>query len=143
RASTVWVYSATRGRLVDEERVFDLQAGKHLYVSEKLAAEMFCRDYLHLYGRPYTVLRYGIPYGPRMRSDLVVAAFVERALRGEPIAIDGDGLQERRFVFVEDLAAAHVLALDAVAENRTYNLESTEATSIREVAERVRDLVGD
>jgi len=28
------------------------------------------------------VLRYGIPYGPRMRSDLVVAAFLERALRG-------------------------------------------------------------
>ena len=46
-------------------------------------------------------------------------------------------------MYVEDLAAAHVLALDPVAENRTYNLESTEATSIREIAENVRDLVGD
>ena len=142
-ASSVWVYSATHGQVVDEETLFDLEADKHIYVSEKLAAEMFCRDYLHLYGRPYTVLRYGIPYGPRMRSDLVVAAFLERALRGEPLAIDGDGSQTRQFVYVEDLAAAHVLALDPAAENRTYNLESTEATSIRQIAENVRDLVGD
>jgi UDP-glucose 4-epimerase len=142
-ASTVWVYSATHGRDVDEETLFDLQTDKHIYVSEKLAAEMFCRDYQNLYGRPYTVLRYGIPYGPRMRSDLVVAAFLERALRGEPLAIDGDGSQTRQFVYVEDLAAAHVLALDPVAENRTFNLESTEATSIRQIAENVRDLVGD
>ena len=142
-ASTVWVYSATHGREVDEETLFDLEADKHIYVSEKLASEMFCRDYLNLYGRPYTVLRYGIPYGPRMRSDLVVAAFLERALRGEAISIDGDGSQERRFVYVEDLAAAHVAALDPAAENRTYNLESTEATSIRAIAESVRDLVGD
>jgi UDP-glucose 4-epimerase len=142
-ASTVWVYSATHGQTVDEQTLFDLDTDKHIYVSEKLAAEMFCRDYLNLYGRPYTVLRYGIPYGPRMRSDLVVAAFLERALRGEALAIDGDGSQTRQFVYVEDLAAAHVLALDPAAENRTYNLESTEATSIREIAENVRDLVGD
>jgi UDP-glucose 4-epimerase len=142
-ASTVWVYSATHGQVVDEDTRFDLEADKHIYVSEKLAAEMFCRDYLNLYGRPYTVLRYGIPYGPRMRSDLVVAAFLERALRGEALAIDGDGSQTRQFVYVEDLAAAHVLALDPAAENRTYNLESTEATSIRQIAENVRDLVGD
>ncbi len=65
---------------------------------------------------PYTVLRYGIPFGPRMRSDLVVAAFLLRAMRGEPLRIDGDGSQERRFVYVEDLAAAHVLALEAGRE---------------------------
>ena len=41
-ASTVWVYSATHGQVVDEDTPFDLQADKHIYVSEKLAAEMFC-----------------------------------------------------------------------------------------------------
>ena len=92
---------------------------------------------------PYTVLRYGIPFGPRMRSDLVVAAFLERALRGEPLRIDGDGAQERSFVYVEDLAAAHVLALAPVAENRTYNLEANEPISIRQLAETIGALVGD
>jgi UDP-glucose 4-epimerase len=142
-SSTVWVYAATHGDEVDETTLFDLETDRHLYVSEKIAAEMLCRDYANLFGRPYTVLRYGIPFGPRMRSDLVVAAFLLRAMRGEPLRIDGDGSQERRFVYVEDLAAAHVLALKPVAANRTYNLESSEAISIRELAETVRDLVGD
>jgi UDP-glucose 4-epimerase len=142
-SSTVWVYAATHGDEVDETTLFDLDTDRHLYVSEKIAAEMLCRDYATLFGRPYTVLRYGIPFGPRMRSDLVVAAFLLRAMRGEPLRIDGDGSQERRFVYVEDLAAAHVLALKPVAANRTYNLESSETTSIRQLAEAVRDLVGD
>jgi len=142
-SSTVWVYSATHGDEVDETTLFDLETDRHLYVSEKIAAEMLCRDYATLFGRPYTVLRYGIPFGPRMRSDLVVAAFLLRAMRGEPLRIDGDGSQERRFVYVEDLAAAHVLALKPAATNRTYNLESSEAISIRRLAETVRDLVGD
>jgi UDP-glucose 4-epimerase len=141
-SSTVWVYAATHGDEVDETTLFDLATDRHLYVSQKIAAEMLCRDYQTLFGRPYSVLRYGIPFGPRMRSDLVVAAFLLRAMRGEPLRIDGDGSQERRFVYVEDLAAAHVLVLSDVAENRTYNLESNEAISIRELAETVRDLVG-
>jgi UDP-glucose 4-epimerase len=142
-SSTVWVYQATKGDEVDETTLFDLDTERHLYVSEKLAAEMLCRDYATLFGRPFTVLRYGIPFGPRMRPDLVVAAFLLRAMRGEPLRIDGDGSQERRFVYVEDLAAAHALVLNPVAENRTYNLESNESISIRKLAETVRDLVGD
>jgi UDP-glucose 4-epimerase len=142
-SSTVWVYSATQGDVVDEDTPFDLATDRHLYVSEKIASEMLCRDYATLYGRPYTVLRYGIPFGPRMRHDLVVAAFMERAMRGEALRIDGDGSQERYFVYVEDLAAAHPLALDPVATNRTYNLESEEAISIRMLAETVGELVGD
>jgi len=142
-ASTVWVYAATHGDVVDEDTPFDLTAERHIYASSKLAAEMFCADYANLFGRPYTVLRYGIPFGPRMRSDLVVAAFIERALRGEPLRIDGDGAQERSFVYVEDLAAAHVLALAPVAQNRTYNLEANEPISIRTLAETIGALVGD
>jgi UDP-glucose 4-epimerase len=142
-ASTVWVYAATHGDVVDETTPFDLTLERHIYASSKLAAEMFCADYANLFGRPYTVLRYGIPFGPRMRSDLVVAAFLERALRGEPLRIDGDGAQERSFVYVEDLAAAHVLALAPVARNRTYNLEANEPISIRELAQTVGALVGD
>lgn len=142
-ASTVWVYAATRGDVVDEDTPFDLTTSeRHIYASSKLAAEMFCADYANLFGRPYTVLRYGIPFGPRMRSDLVVAAFLERALRGEALRIDGDGAQERSFVYVEDLAAAHLLALAPVAQNRTYNLEANEPISIRQLAETIGELVG-
>jgi UDP-glucose 4-epimerase len=142
-SSTVWVYSATREMDVDESTLFDLEPVRHIYATEKIASEMLCADYASLFGRPYTVLRYGIPFGPRMRSDLVIAAFIERAMRGESLKIDGDGSQERTFVYVEDLAAAHPLALRKAAENRTYNLEASEPITIRQLAETVGRLVGD
>ncbi|HEU5421915.1 MAG TPA: NAD-dependent epimerase/dehydratase family protein [Nitrolancea sp.] len=142
-ASTVWVYAASRQPVVDETTCFEPESDRHLYVSTKIAAELFCRDYHTLYQRPYTILRYGIPYGPRMRDNLVIAAFIRRALRGESIRIDGDGRQERFFVYVEDLARAHVLALDPRAEGRTYNLDGSRPVSIREIAETVKELVGD
>jgi UDP-glucose 4-epimerase len=141
-ASTVWVYAASTKPIVDEATPFEPETDRHIYVSTKVAAEMMCRDYHTLYGRPFTVLRYGIPYGPRMRDNCVAAAFFKRAFRGEPLTIDGDGLQERFFVYVEDLARAHVLALNPIAENKTYNLDGDEPVSIRQIAETVRDLVG-
>ena len=90
----------------DETATFDPDTNRHLYVTTKIAAEMACRDYLTLYQRPFTVLRYGIPYGPRMRENTVLASFFRRALDGEPLRIDGDGRQLRNFVYVTDLARA-------------------------------------
>jgi UDP-glucose 4-epimerase len=141
-ASTVWVYAATTGDEVDEDTLFDPNTDRHLYVTSKVAAEMACRDYHTLYGRPYTILRYGIPYGPRMRDNCVVAAFMKRCMRGEPLRIDGDGSQQRSFVYVEDLALAHVKALHDGAANRTYNIEGAVPVSIREIAESVTALIG-
>jgi len=141
-ASTVWVYTATTASDVDEDTLLDLQTDRHLYVTTKVASEMMCRDYWNLFGVPFTVLRYGIPYGPRMRARTVIGAFVQRALAGEPVVIDGDGAQERAFVYVGDLARAHVLALDPTAAGRTYNLEGAEYVSVRRVAETVQRLVG-
>src|SRR4051812_38630475 len=111
-ASTIWVYDASRGERVDESSPFYADTKRHLYVSTKIAAELACRDYLTLYERPFTVLRLGIPYGPRMRDSTVLASFFRRALAGEPLRIDGDGRQVRNFVYIEDLARAFVLALD-------------------------------
>jgi UDP-glucose 4-epimerase len=141
-ASTVWVYAATTGEQVDEDTLFDPNTDRHLYVTSKVAAEMACRDYHTLYGRPYTILRYGIPYGPRMRDNCVVAAFMKRCMRGEALRIDGDGSQQRSFVYVEDLAQAHVKTLADVAVNRTFNIEGAVPVSIKEIAESVCSLVG-
>ena len=52
-----------------------------------------------------------------MRDALVISKFVRAALEGEPITVDGDGSQYRNYVFVEDLARAHVLALEPAAAN--------------------------
>ncbi len=141
-ASTVWVYGATVG---DGERtedaLVDLRRAGHLYVSTKLAAEMMMHSYQEMYGQEFTILRYGIPYGPRMREALVVASFVRAAKAGQPISITGDGEQQRNFVYVEDLADAHVRALSPAAANQTLALEGDTPVSVNEIAEAVQRLV--
>jgi UDP-glucose 4-epimerase len=141
-ASTVWVYTGSRDSQVKEDSPFYMPGAGHIYTSTKIASELFCHDYWKLYQQPFTILRYGIPYGPRMREELVIPMFLKKALAGEPITITGDGSQSRNFVYVEDLARAHILALAPVAENQTYNLEGMRRIAIREVAATIDRLMG-
>ena len=143
-ASSVWVYNgAPEGITADESVPFYLNGAGHLYTSTKIAAEMLCHNYYSLYGVPFTVLRYGIPYGPRMREELLIPLFIRKALRGERLTVAGKGTQYRRFVYVRDLAAAHVLAMSARAEQQTYNLEGPRKISVLDVAQGIRELIGE
>ncbi|QEC49850.1 NAD-dependent epimerase/dehydratase family protein [Baekduia soli] len=134
-ASTVWVYSDVDAAAVDEDT--PLVPPAHLYTAGKLSGELYCRSYAELYGVSSTVLRFGIPYGPRARPAAVIPAFVGRALRGEALSIAGTGDQERSFVYVEDLAEGVVRALAPEAAGRTYNLAGRETTTVRELADLV------
>jgi len=141
-ASTIWVYGDAAGpEAVDEDTPLGLP--KHFYTATKLAGEMYTASYGELYGLEWTILRFGIPYGPRARPAAVVPAFTAKALAGQPLTIAGDGTQSRRFVYVEDLADGVALSLAPVAANRIYNLVGRENTSVRAIARTVRDIVGD
>ncbi|MBV8080626.1 MAG: NAD-dependent epimerase/dehydratase family protein [Actinobacteria bacterium] len=136
--STIWVYGdGNPGEVLDEDAA--LPTPKHLYTATKLAGEHYCATF----GVEHTILRFGIPYGPRARPATVLAAFVARALEGSAITIAGDGKQSRRFVYVEDLADGCVAALADGAANRTYNLVGDESVTVREIADLVRELVAD
>jgi UDP-glucose 4-epimerase len=143
-ASTVWVYNgAPEGRRVDENTPFYLNGAGHIYTSTKMASEMLCHNYANLYRVPFTVLRLGIPYGPRMREELLIPIFVKKALNGEPLTIAGNGGQYRNFVYVRDLADAHVLATKEEAMGQTYNLEGPRKITVLEVAEGIRRYLGE
>jgi UDP-glucose 4-epimerase len=141
-ASTVWVYGACVGNgEFTEQAPVDLRNAGHVYVSTKLAAELLVHSYREMYGQRFTILRYGIPYGPRMREALVVARFVRAALDGKPITIAGTGEQQRNYVYVEDLADAHVRALGPAAADQVLALEGGTPVSVREIADTVRELI--
>jgi UDP-glucose 4-epimerase len=145
-ASTVWVYSSYKpefdGELVGEDVLMSVDANRHVYTTTKIASEMLCHDYWNMHKVPFTVLRYGIPYGPRMRPSLVLPIFVRKALAGEPLTVTGDGLQHRKFIYVEDLARGHVLALGEAGKNQTFNLDGTEKVTILQIAETALKLTG-
>lgn len=134
--STIWVY----GNAADPEPSEDslLAQPTHLYTATKLAGEMYTLTYNAMYDAHNTVLRFGIPYGPRARLAAVVPSFVARAQRGEALHIAGDGAQTRQFVYVEELAVGIVAGLAPAAAGRTYNLVGSEQTSVHDIADAVR-----
>jgi len=138
--STTWVYSEADAKKVDETT--PLHSPTHLYTATKLASEYYCQSYSKLYGLEVTILRYGIPYGPRARDGAVIPIFVKKALNGEPLTIAGDGAQFRKFIYVEDLAEGNVLAMQSVAKNKTYNLDGKEPITIKQIAETVQKIIG-
>ena len=140
-ASTCWVANAMDSGILNEDSPFLSKGGGHVYTTTKVACEHLCHDFHALYGLPFTILRYGIPYGPRMWSGLVLRNFLDRAFSNQPLTIFGDGSASRRFVYVEDLARAHVLALQEVAENQVYNLEGMRFITVKELAELVARLL--
>lgn len=135
-ASTVWVYEASDETNVDETTPLRPDGAKHLYTAEKIAGELLVNSYQQLFNVPATILRYGIPYGPRMREQLVIPIFIKKAMHGEPLTVAGDGKQYRNFVYVEDLADAHARVLNRHALG-TFNLEGPKEVAIIEVAEAV------
>lgn len=141
-ASTVWVYGNAPGPEPHDEDT-PLVLPPHLYTATKLAGEMYCRSYQALYDLQTTILRFGIPYGPRARPAAVVPTFIGKAKAGEPLTIAGDGSQTRQFVYVEDIAEGMVAALAPAGAGRVYNLVGDEQVSVRQIADTVRELVAD
>jgi UDP-glucose 4-epimerase len=141
-ASTVWVYSGCRDHEVHEDSPFYMPGAGHIYTSSKIASELLCQDYWRLYQQPFTIFRYDIPYGPRLREATVIPTFLRKAFNGEPLTIIGDGSQHRNFVYVEDLARAHVLAMQDAAQNQIYNLKGKRRITVRELAETINALLG-
>ena len=135
--STTWVYSDCVEQDVSEET--PIPAPRHLYTATKLAGETYCAGYAELYDLESTVLRFGIPYGPRARAAGVVAKFTDLAFEGKALTIAGDGSTTRSFIYVEDLADGIVAALKPEAAGRTYNLSGDEVVTILEIAERVQE----
>jgi UDP-glucose 4-epimerase len=140
-ASTIWVYDGCDADSVDEDSLLGLP--RHPYTAQKIAGEMYCTSYAELYDVDYTILRFGIPYGPRARPAAVIPQFFKNALAGRPLTIAGGGKQSRRFTYVGDIADGVVAALAPEARNRVYNLASEETVTILQLATAVSEIVGD
>ena len=94
------------------------------------------------YGLKYTVLRYPNVYGPRQDPHGeagVVAIFSGQMLAGEQVIINGDGEQERDFVYVGDCAEANLLALE-VENSGVYNIGSGAGTSVNQLFSTMRTI---
>jgi UDP-glucose 4-epimerase len=106
------------------------------YGASKHTVEHYLYMYHVNYGLNYTVLRYPNVYGPRQdpRGEAgVVAIFTGQMLSGKPVVINGDGEQQRDFVYVGDCAKANLLAISNANGSGIYNLGSGRGTTVNEI----------
>ena len=113
------------------------------YDESKRFAEALTMAYHRSYGLRTTIARIFNTYGPRIKLDdgRVVPAFLDQALRGEPLTVFGDGSQTRSFCYVSDLVDG-LCRLMGSDERYPVNLGNPCELTIREFAERIRRLTG-
>jgi len=114
------VFASTGGAIYGEQDEFPADEDHPVrpvspYGVAKLASERYLYYYHCQYGLEATCLRYANVYGPRQNPHGeagVVAIFSRRLLDGEPATINGDGLQTRDYVYVDDVVRANLAAID-------------------------------
>lgn len=119
------------------------------YAIDKLAGEHYLA-YYHRGGRlNATAFRFFNVFGPRQDPSSpysgVISIFLDRARRGAPITVFGDGLQTRDFVYVGDVVNALLAALDrqgTMPEMPVYNVARGERVSLIDVLATVGRLEG-
>lgn len=115
-----------------------------IYANTKYMGERLLRDYSHQYGLGVTIVRPSALYGERCVSRRVSQAFIENALAGRPLLLEGGGDGRLDFTYIEDLIEGMVRALalhSGPNTSNTFNLTFGNARTIADIAAIVKELV--
>ncbi len=111
-----------------------------IYGALKLSGEKIVVAYNQVFDLPYTIVRPSALYGPGCVSKRVVQLFIENALAGLPLRIDGDGDERLDFSYVDDVVEGICLAIASPrGANETFNITVGNARSINELVASVRE----
>lgn len=118
------------------------------YAASKAAFESYLDIYRTLYGVPTTVLRYANVYGPRQDPHGeagVVAIFCQRLLAGKPLRVFAQGVPGDRgcvrdYVYVEDVVAANLLALQGSLEG-AFNVSTGVGHTTQDILEGLASIL--
>lgn len=109
----------------------------HPYSITKLAGESLVLAAARLRDLPALALRLGTAYGSGLRPNSVFRVFLDKAVAGEPITIQGDGSQGRQFTHATDIANAFELAANSDATRMALNVVAPDTVTIKELAESI------
>lgn len=106
------------------------------YGATKAEAEIMSQEYM-TGGAGVVGLRYFNVYGVGQTSAYagVIAQFMRRLKEGRPPVVNGDGLQSRDFVYVEDVASANLAAMASDARDGFFNVGTGRGITINELAQ--------
>lgn len=139
-----FIFASTGGAIYGEPEVIPciedtIPAPISPYGISKHAVEQYLNYYKAVHGLSHVVLRYSNVYGPRQNPHGeagVVAIFCDRIKYGNPCEIFGDGKQTRDYIYVEDVARANILSLNA--KDVILNIGTTIETSVNDIVSKLK-----
>jgi UDP-glucuronate 4-epimerase len=111
------------------------------YAASKIAAEVMCHSFHHVYDVDVTVLRFFTVYGPAGRPDMSIFRFVRWITEGDPLTLYGDGSQVRDFTNVLDIARGVAAALRPLGYE-IINLGSDRPVVLMDAIHTIEEIVG-
>jgi UDP-glucuronate 4-epimerase len=117
------------------------------YAATKLAGELACYTYAHLYSITTICLRFFTVYGPRQRPDLAIHKFTALMEAGEAIPVFGDGSMGRDYTYVDDIVSGVLSSLEyqpqaASTPFEVFNLGNSHPIRLLELVERLEAATG-
>jgi nucleoside-diphosphate-sugar epimerase len=130
--SSSMVYGNFDGEFVTEESPCEPLG---IYGALKFAGEKIVIAYNQVFDLPYTIIRPSALYGPRCVSRRVGQIFIEKAIRGDEINIEGDGHDKLDFTYIDDLILGIMKVLtNDKSKNQIFNLTFGQSRTINEMA---------
>jgi len=125
-----FIFASTGGAIYGEQDYFPADEAHPInpkcpYGVSKRAAELYLNYYSGAFGLKTVSLRYSNVYGPRQNpagEAGVIAIFIENALEGRELRVNGDGEQTRDFVYVDDVVEANILASGVDRASSVFNV---------------------
>ncbi len=114
------------------------------YGLTKVSMEQFCQLYNKLYNFDVVILRYFNPYGPgelHTPETHAIPNFIKAILNKQPIPLFWKGEQVRDFIYIDDLAEAHILPLNQTGLH-IYNVGTETGIQVIEIIKEIFSLTG-
>ena len=130
--SSSMIYGNFDNQVVEEEKFVPNPIG--IYGTLKLCGELMVKSYNQVFNLPYVIIRPSALYGERCVSRRVGQIFIENAIQGLPLEINGTGDEKLDFTYIEDLING--IALCALNENvlsETFNITFGKGRKINEM----------
>ncbi len=112
------------------------------YAATKVAGELQCYTYHHLFGLDAFCLRFFTVYGPRQRPEMAIHKFTRLIMNGEPLPRFGDGRTERDYTYIDDILDGVLKAIDRVSGYGIFNLGESKRISLSSLIALIEKEVG-
>ncbi len=140
-SSSACVYGVPKKLPITEDDPLGEQ--ENPYGITKTTMEKFCKLYNKLFGFDVVILRYFNPYGPgelHNPETHAIPNFIKAVLEKKPLPLFWKGEQIRDFIYIDDLAEAHVLPLNLNGLH-IYNVGTETGVKVMDVVKTIFDLV--